>query len=190
MPKTNEKAKNLRKCIKSPKMPKITKIAKSLQKCQPSQNITKNGLMLKMADFWGLFSYLRGSGGLSGRRARRTKSGPKGPQLKVITIGAPVRANMEMQSWRQGKCSRSYKLYIAYIFIQCWLLLERRGCVSFLLLCRPPKNHLTSQDPNKGPICWTGKLGSDGALDGITWECILRSSVVLSSTRSFSAIFW
>ena len=26
--------------------------------------------------------------------------------------------------------------------------------------------------------------GSDGALDGVTWVCILRSSVVLSSTRS------
>ena len=47
--------------------------------------------MSKQPDFLGLFSYLRGSRGLSARRARRTKSrGPKGPQLEVGARRAPT----------------------------------------------------------------------------------------------------
>ena len=49
-----------------------------------TKSATGDPLVSKRPDFGGLFSYLRGSHGLNGRRAQRTKSrGPKGPQLKV-----------------------------------------------------------------------------------------------------------
>ena len=95
--------------------------------------------------------------------------------------------NHKIQSWRQGECSRSYKLFIAYIFIQCWLLLEGEVAWVFFSCVGPLRITWPIKTPIKVPYAGLEKLGSDGsdgALDGITWECILRSSVALSSTRS------
>ena len=81
MPKTNEKAKNLRKCIKSPKMPKITKMTKNHRSAKNTKSHRKFQKSPKMPC---LFKYLHGSHGLSAWRARRTKSrSPKGLQLEM-----------------------------------------------------------------------------------------------------------